>query len=172
MRANVAELNREVEQLTRELQIVSKNARRDTLRILKKSAKPFVFALEINAPESERPHKRYSTAKLVRRIRAPKGRGNVVATYMPGNLGASFQFLNFRGAKYQVTVGAKLAKGNSQGVFGPGGRTDGYYAHMVEKGTKNSRARPFVLPTWNRYREATRRAVVEEFKKKIQRLKR
>lgn len=103
-------------------------------------------AAESAAPRSSAPHYRYSTAKVNRNIRAPKGMGNKVATYYPGNLGNSIRVLKFPRAKSKVYVGARLAKGqNPSGVFGRGARADGYYLHMVEEGTKNYKGRDFFV---------------------------
>lgn len=110
----------------------------------------FAATAEASAPRSKRPHKRYNTAKVVRSIRAPKGSGTVVATYFPGNLGASIQVLKFRQAQSKVFVGARLAKGQASGSFGRGVRTDGYYLNMVELGTRYAAARPFFRAAWQR----------------------
>jgi hypothetical protein len=95
----------------------------------------------------------------------------VVATYAPGNLAASFGVLALKKQDYRVTVGAKLAKGNSTGSFGPFGRSDGYYAHMIERGTKNMSERPFVGPTWARLKEPTKELTIFNLRKRIKRLK-
>lgn len=110
----------------------------------------FAATAEASAPRSKRPHKRYGTAKVVKSIKAPKGSGTVVATYFPGNLGASVQVMKFRQAQSKVFVGARLAKGQASGTFGRGVRTDGYYLHMVELGTRNASARPFFRAAWQR----------------------
>ena len=165
------QLAKEVDELLKEFRQIARNAKRGTSAILTKSAKPVVAALYRAAPHGRKVHKRYSTAKLVKSIRAPKGRGNVVATYYPGNLAASFDVLRFRQSKYAVFVGAKLAKGTAQGVFGPFGKTDGYYAHMIEKGTRHTPPRPFILPTWIMMKERTQKTIVEGLKAKIKRLK-
>ena len=165
------ELNREIQVLMKELRGISNKAKSDTQRILSKAGKPLVAALYSAAPHGKKVHKRYSTVKLVKGIRARKGGGNVVATYAPGNLAASFTILKFKGKEFSVTVGAKLAKGAAAGNFGPFGKQDGYYAHMVEKGTKNTAKRPFVAPTWMRMRDGVKNRIILELKKKIKRLK-
>lgn len=96
------------------------------------------------APRSKKPHMRYSTPKVTRSRRAPKGWGRVAATYTPGNLGNSIRVLTFSRDHTKVWVGAKLAKGQSpKGAFGKGLRVDGYYLHMVERGTKTAAKKPF-----------------------------
>ena len=164
----------EVAQLIGELREISKKAKSDTSRILKVSAKPLVSAISIAAPKStgRKIHKRYSTVKLSKKIRAGRGKGTVVATYAPGNLAASFAVLPFSSKlKYKVVIGAKLAKGSAKGDFGPNGRTDGYYAHMVERGTRHSQQHPFVGPTWARMKEPTKTLIITKIKRKIKRIK-
>ena len=78
----------------------------------------FAVVAEMAAPRGSKIHKRYSTAKVNKAIRAPKGMGTVVATYSPGNLGNSMQILPLRRTKSAVYVGAKLAKGQAKGNFG------------------------------------------------------
>lgn len=163
-----AQLQREIDELGKELRRISSNAKNQTSRILGKGARPLVYALFAAAPHGRKMHKRYSAMKG---RRAKRGSGNVVATYAPGNLAASFAVMRFRNAKYRVTVGAKLAKGSAQGNFGPMGKSDGYYAHMVEKGTKNSKAQPFVLPTWIRMEPTVKNIIIADFKRVIKRLK-
>lgn len=120
-------------------------------------------AAEAAAPKSSKPHKRYSTAKLTKKIRAPKGLGKVVATYFPGNLGRSINVLKFSRAKSKVFVGAKLARratGNFQGR-----RTDGYYMHMVEQGTKNWSGKAFFRASWERSKGRVLGIMTNEFKR-------
>jgi HK97 gp10 family phage protein len=165
------QLTQEVNALINELISISDRAKTQTARILNKNAKPLTVALFAAAPTSRATHYRYSTPKLVRRIRAKRGKGVRVASYRPGNLAGSFQILRFRNAKYSVIVGAKLAKGaNTVGNFSAS-RPDGYYAHMVEKGTKNATARPFVAPTWQAMRGTVRTGIINDLQKTIKRIK-
>jgi hypothetical protein len=158
------ELYKETDKLIRELRAISQKAKGQTSRILGKAARPIVDALFLAAPHGRRIHKRYKSAGLNKRIRAGKGKGSVVAIYRPGNLATSFQIFRFGGAKFTLSVGAKLQKGNATGAFGPGtGRTDAYYAHMVEK------KQAFVLPTWRRMESQTRERIITDLKKIITR---
>lgn len=168
---NNAHLKNEVETLIKELQGISDKAKRQTSRILGKAAKPVTLALFSAAPVGRAPHYRYRKVGLSKRIRASRGKGQRVATYYPGNLANSFNVFRFRNAKYRVTVGAKLAKGSAEGTFGKGGRTDAYYAAMVEKGTAHSSARPFVGPTWNRMKPIVRMWIIQDLQKLIKRIK-
>ena len=50
-------------------------------KLLKEPAKILVEKAKANIPESDKPHHRYSTAKASKQLRAPKGLGNIIATY-------------------------------------------------------------------------------------------
>lgn len=124
----------------------------------------FSSAAEAAAPKSEKEHYRYSTPKLTKKLRAPKGMGVRVASYTPGNLSRSINVLKFRQAKSKVFVGAKLAR-TATGKFG-GMRTDGYYMHFTEKGTKNQRAQGWFMSTW----QASKPRVLSIMTKELERL--
>ena len=141
------EIDAAVKKLYRFGDTVAKNRQ----RIASLGGNYFAAAAEAAAPRSKRPHKRYNTSKVTKSIRAPKGSGNSVAIYLPGNLGNSIRVLKFRNAPSKIYVGARLAKGeSSRGVFGRGLKVDGYYLHMVEFGTRQSAARPFFRAAWQR----------------------
>lgn len=120
-------------------------------------------AAESGAPKSSKVHKRYSTAKVNKKMRAPKGMGTVVATYHPGNLAQSMQVLKFSRAKTKVYVGSKLAKGGARGTFGLGSRTDGYYLGMVTDGTKHSSPNRFFAQAVNKSSGTVLRIMINEF---------
>jgi len=143
--------------------------RRQTVRILSKAAAPLIEEIIIRAPVSEEPHYRYSTPKASGKIRAPKGSGKVVATYMPGNLHRSFDILRFRRAKSSIYVGPKFDKEGSTGTFS-GSRTDGYYAAWQEFGAPNAGipARPFIGPSVAASSPLVGRIAAEGFKKAIE----
>ncbi len=116
----------------RRLGTVSARTRRESQRILSVAAKPLVEEIRARAPQSPAEHYRYKDGKKV-------------ATYVPGNLGMSFQVLPLRRMR-SVIVGPKAAR-TASGRFGSSERkTDGYYAHMVEFGTIHQSAQPFVRP--------------------------
>lgn len=163
-------LHSELSELIRELSLISLNVKGDTKRILNSAVKPLTYAIFAAAPHGKVVHKRYSTVKLNKRIKTQKGKGNAVATYRPGNLAASFTQLDKK-SKFSVLIGAKLAKGSVTGEFGPFTRQDGYYAHMVERGTINSKAQPFVEPTWNIMKPSIELNIIAQMKKRIKRLK-
>lgn len=114
-------------------------------RISEEGARVIVSALGLAAPRSEKTHYRYATDKVNKSMRAPKGMGNKVATYEPGNLENSIRMLNLSKVKTGTYVGARLAKGNTTGTFGTS-RFDGYYAGMVVGGTRHSAPNDFWWP--------------------------
>lgn len=163
MAVNVA-LERELAVLQRKLLAVAQSAKKDSQQILEFAAQPMVSAIAAGAPVSDRVHFRYSTAKASRKIRAPKGKGKVEASYHPGNLERSIQTLRFRRSA-AIFVGAKLSK-NSKGVF-KGKRTDAYYTHMVEYGTAHSAATPFIRPAVQATQGAVLSGAVKVFKRNV-----
>lgn len=138
----------ELELAVRKLYGISKEFGRERQRILALGGAYASSSAEAAAPKSKAPHKRYSTPKLIRKVRAPKGMGVVAATYMPGNLARSINVLKFSRAKSKVFVGAKLAR-NSKGIFS-GRRVDGYYMHFTEEGTPRQAGRHWFRSSWER----------------------
>lgn len=128
-----AQLQREIDDLIKKLKSVSTTAKRDSQQAFKQVAPLLISAIQGRAPESDKPHSRYSG-------------GKIKATYYPGNLKRSFRALTFRRSA-AVFVGPKLDKGGSGGVFS-GQKTDGYYAHWQEFGAPAAGIppRPFVKP--------------------------
>jgi HK97 gp10 family phage protein len=165
-----AETQRELTHLIKQLRKVSDTAKKQSQKAFKEAAGPLVSAIKARAPQSEKSHHRYNTSKLSKSIRAPKGMGNIVATYQPGNLGRSFKTLTFRRSA-AVFVGAKLAKGNNKGTFA-GARTDGYYAHWVEYGApgQNVPASPFVRPAVDAAGDLVLRIATDILKREIESL--
>jgi len=132
---NTAAIQKEIDTAVKKLNGLLKQFDRKTQqKILKPGAKMLATAAKNNIPDSDEPHFRYSTAKVFDGLRAPKGKGNVVAVYHPGNLRRSIKTLIFRKSN-ALFVGPKVSK-NKTGSF-KGGRTDGYYAHFMEFGTVN-----------------------------------
>lgn len=165
-----AETQRELTHLIKQLRKVSDTAKKQSQKAFKEAAGPLVSAIQARAPQSEKAHHRYNTSKLSKSIRAPKGMGNIVATYQPGNLGRSFKTLTFRRSA-AVFVGAKLAKGNNKGTFA-GARTDGYYAHWMEYGApgQNVPASPFVRPAVDAAGDLVLRIATDILKREIESL--
>ena len=114
-------------------------------RVLRPAAEILQRAAQANVRNATKTVKRYSTGKFSKRLKAPKGKGNVVATYEPGNLKLAMQVLKFKRSK-ALFVGAKVMKRNPTGTFGKGRRADGWYAHFIEFGTRHAAARPFMRP--------------------------
>jgi HK97 gp10 family phage protein len=120
------DLNRVLGSLKKLEPFIRKSGKAD----LMEAAKILESAVKGRTPIGEKAHKRYAARKG---RRAGKGSGNVIATYRPGNLQRAMRRLNFRRST-AAFVGPKL-----------GGKTpDGYYAHMVERGTVHQTAQNFV----------------------------
>lgn len=119
---------------------------------------------------SKRIHYRYSTPKLIKRRRAKKGSGRIVAAYMPGNLRKSIKRLNFRKSAREF-IGPKLNKGSTKGVFGLSAtKVDGYYAAMLAGSETKFRQR-FLEPALNQNAGRIVKIAEEELDKELQKLK-
>lgn len=148
------ELDSLVNKLKRLAPAVRKVAQADLLE----ASKILVSAMKGRAPSGVKTHKRYSTPKLVKGLRAPKGFGKVVATYKPGNLKKSFTSLRFRRSE-AVFVGPAV------GIKRP---NDGYYAHMVNFGTKFQPGQHFVEATVAAAGNVTIQFAAELLKRRIE----
>ena len=110
---------------------------------LDEASEVVVTAARANVNDAPEVVKRYNTAKLTSSKRAPKGSGNVVAQYHPGNLRQSIQVLKKFSSALRRVIGPKRFRGSPSGDF-KGRRVDGYYAHMVHDGTEDIQANPFM----------------------------
>lgn len=105
-------------------------------RIAKAGAPYLINAAQNLAPNSQKIHYRYQTAKLIKSVRAPKGYGRKVAEYHPGNLDRSIIDIGEKRRSvakgYKVVVGPYYQswKQEPKGAF-KGNRVDAYYAHMI-----------------------------------------
>lgn len=156
-----AALQAELNTLIHKLDGIPGIVKRDRDRILTEAAGPLQSAIAGRAPQSDKPHQRYSTPKANRSTRAPKGMGVVVATYQPGNLRKSVQTLRFRRSK-AVFIGPKVDKA------GGGKMPDGYYAHMVNFGTVHQSAKRFVEAGVAAAGDTSLRLATELTKRKIE----
>ena len=108
---------------------------------------------------------RYATAKVVKGIRAPKGKGNVIAVYKPGNLKKAIATMTFRRDKNGVYVGARRARSQAIIQGTKAANADGYYAHFLEFGTINSAPHPFMRPALAATKGAIAAKITEESRK-------
>lgn len=104
-------------------------ARRAIIPVLKSAARPTLVVAKQLAPVGDRVHRRYSG-------------GAVVGTYYPGNLSKSLGILTVKDRKNASIIVAIRA--------GKKRKYDGYYGHMVEEGTVNMPAQPFMGPAFRR----------------------
>lgn len=137
---------------------------------MRKPAKIVVEAARGKIRNSKRIHYRYSTPKLIKRRRAKKGSGRIVAAYLPGNLKKSIKRLNFR-KTFREYIGPKLKRGNTKGVFGLNAtKVDGYYAAMMA-GSQNNFRRKFLEPALNENASKILQTAEQELDKEVQKLK-
>lgn len=168
--------NRQLEEIVKGLdriqnQFSDKKTRR---RIMRKPANIVKKAAQNEVKDSKRIHYRYSTPKIVKRRRAKKGSGIVVAAYYPGNLRKSIKRLLFR-RSFREFVGPKIRRGSSKGVFGLNAtKVDGYYAAMSRG--RNSTADKFrkqvMEPGLRKSASRALQAAEEAVEKEIQKAKR
>lgn len=154
-----AQLQIELNTLIRKLDGLADMTRRERNGILSEAAGPLQAAIAGRAPVGDAPHYRYSTPKLNNRLKAPKGMGNIVATYTPGNLRSSVQILKFRRSK-AVFVGPKVQRSAKT--------PDGYYAHMVNAGTIHQGAQRFVEAGVAAAGDVAQRMAINLMKRKIE----
>ncbi len=110
----------------------------DRKEILRYASKPLISTIAAATPVGSVAHTRYPRLGKGAK-RAPKGSGTVVARYSPGNLRASIEELTQLKRTDSVWVGPR---GRRIKRGGPG-KGDGYYAVMVDQGTKFRPATPF-----------------------------
>lgn len=131
---NVQILESDVRDAIKKFRAVEKHfSVKERRNILKEGGKVLVASVRSKIPEADDDVFRYSTPKVKKKKRAPKGSGNVVAVYTPGNARRSYKILDLRKTP-DVIVGPKTSS-KGGGVFS-GSRVDGYYFHMLEYGTR------------------------------------
>jgi len=137
-------------------------------QIVKRASQTFV-------KDSDKPHKRYSTPKIVKRRRAKKGSGVVAATYYPGNLRLSIKRLPFR-KTFRQFIGPSIYKRKRverKGMeIGRNAKTAiGYYAAMSRgKASTGDKFRREVMEAGlrssaGRARQAARQEVEKQIRK-------
>lgn len=104
-------------------------------RIANAAAPLVVAAIQGEVPIGDKPHFRYKTSKLIGRLRAPKGMGNIIASYVPGNLQKSVQDLAQRRSRLKkigiVIVGPVISGKTGKSIGSNKRNADGYYAQML-----------------------------------------
>jgi len=161
-------IEQEVREAMKKLRLLPKEFTTPKRRqILRKAAKPLVNAAKANIPKSSKPHYRYKTSKVTNKLKAPKGKGRIIATYYPGNLRRSIKALTFRKSG-SIFVGPRLSKrGKGQGTFGKGNRVDGYYANQMEFGNINMAGIFYMRRAIPVAKQAVQKIIIEESKKKV-----
>lgn len=148
-----AQLQADLNRVLRTLKGVEPFVRKSGKADLREAAKILSTAVAIRTPVGVKTHKRYP--KRTGR-KAAKGSGNVLATYKPGNLRKSIRVLSFRRSP-AAWVGPKLGK-----------TPDGYYAHMVERGTVHQPAQEFFKKAVASAGNATLNKAIQLLSRRIQ----
>lgn len=123
----------------------TRTLRRLTIPVLKAAARPTLAAAKSMAPVGTR-------------FRTRRSAGKPAATYAPGNLKRSLGILTVKDRKNAAIVVAVRAGKNR--------KNDGYYGHMVEGGTVNMPAQPFMGPAFRK----TRGQVSKSAERKVERV--
>ena len=165
IREEVRIVNKKLERLLDEF------STKERKKILRRAARPMRKAARLGIKDADKPVKRYSTPKVLKGLRAPKGKGKVVAIYHPGNLRRSIKILSFRRAKTAVFVGPKLGKQGASQFGKPGQKVDGYYAHIYEFGSVNYRGRAPMRKAFAKTKNNVRALIEEGVDKKIREYK-
>lgn len=162
-RANAAQgqqmlrgLNKDVRQIMKTLEKLPIDVRKERKRILRKAAKPLVAAIQAKAP----------VLKNRRKVTITLKNGSKV-TYYPNNLRLAIRVLDFRRTQ-SVFVGPKLTRKRKEGEeYGKSrAKVDAFYAAMIEYGTKNMSARPYMRPAY----EATKGQVLAIIRQEVEKL--
>lgn len=141
---DAADWQKQVNAAVKTLEKLTYNFENEQKAILEDSAVPMVEAMQAGAPVGTKIHIRYARHMGARKR---KGEGERRGTYYPGNLKGAFRVLDLKRTT-AVIVGAVIKKGrsvNRGGMFGKS-KYDAYYLAMVEFGTRNRDATPFVRP--------------------------
>lgn len=119
---------RELEQARKKLLDIGKQfPKRKRQNLLKRAAKPLVSAAKSNTPISPRIGRRYKTAKLSGKRKAPKGKGRVIRETKPGTARNSINARALRKSE-DIIVGPTSGKNK---------RYDAWFFHFIEFGVVN-----------------------------------
>lgn len=160
-RKEAAILNRQLEKEIREVMKTLNSIPKEALSVkerkkaMRKAAKPLIQAAQTKAPVLR--GRRKVTVTL-------KDGSNV--TYYPGNLKLSIKEIALRKSS-SVFVGPKITKRRKAGdEYGKSrSKVDAYYAAMVEYGTRNMSARPYMRPAFESSKGAMMQIAQQEVKK-------
>lgn len=150
------EMSREINAIMKTLNDLPLDVKKNRKAILRKAAKPLVASAQSKAP----------VLRSKRKVNVTLKNGSQL-TYYPNNLRLSLKVLNFRKSG-DVFVGPKVSKRRKAGEeYGKSkGKVDAFYAAMLEYGTRNMSARPYMRPAY----EATKGQVIDIIAKEVTKL--
>ena len=144
------ELNRDLEQIMKTLRSIPKDAlsTKERKKALRKASKPLIAAAQAKAPVMRGRRKAAVTLENGDRL-----------TYYPGNLRISIKEISLSRGGASVFIGPKVNKKRKGGdEYGKTrGKVDAFYAAMIEYGTRNMSARPYMRPAY----QATKQQVIQ-----------
>lgn len=169
-----AQLQRELQQAVRNLDKLAETFEpNERKKVLRESAKLMQEAYVDAVPSLKKgsEHYRYLTAKVNKRLRAPKGMGEKVATYKKGNLKRSIKVLSFRKSA-DVFVGPRVLRGDkAKGVFNSKSKADGFYLWFLEKGTKHLAPGNYIKKAFNATAAKVAQDIIKRSKDKVKKLR-
>ena len=149
-------LSADVKAILKTLKQLPIDVKKERKRILRKAAKPMVASAQQKAP----------VLRTRRRVTVTLKGGEKV-TYYPGNLRLSLKTLEFRKSQ-AVFVGPKVVKRRRGGEeYGKSrGKVDAFYAAMIEYGTRQMPAQPYMRPAY----DSTKGEVVRIIRAEVEKL--
>jgi len=149
-------LNKEVRDIMKTLAKLPIDVRKERKRILRKAAKPLVAMAQTKAPIMRSRRQVTITLKDGSKLK-----------YYPNNLRLAIRVLDFRKSA-DVFVGPKVTRRRKAGEeYGrSGNKVDAFYAAMIEHGTRNMTARPYMRPAY----EGTKGQVIGIIRSEVEKL--
>lgn len=150
------ELNRDLAEVIKKLNAIPKDAlsAKERKKALRKASKPLIAAAQAKAP----------VMRQRRKVTISLKNGEKV-TYYAGNLRLSIKEITLRKGGASVFIGPKVTRRRKGGEeYGKvSSKVDAFYAAMVEYGTPNMSARPYMRPAY----EATKQQVIQIATKEV-----
>ena len=127
-------------------------------KALRKASRPLIAAAKAKAPVMKSRASATVTLKTGERV-----------TYFPGNLQMSIKEISFKRSGATVFIGPKITKRRKGGdQYGKtSSKVDAYYAAMLEYGTRNMSARPYMRPAFNSSKQQVLQIATAEVKKMV-----
>ena len=149
----VRKINLTLEKLLAEFQDIPERK-----RMIRKAAKPMVAEIKAQTPVSAKAHNRYAKGtKLIDKIRAPKGYGEIIEVIESGRLKKSIGYIPLKrtSAIFIGPKGLRKKKGAP------------YYSGWVEFGTIHMDKSPYMRPGFEMTKGIVLKNMEKEYTKKV-----